>query len=125
MAVDEYDEIFIQASQNYEQMANVDARFGPPVTTKEVEKAKESGVSSKTRQSTEWALNVWRDWFNARNNSPFVEEIEKNHALLEDVAKMDVESLVFWLYMFVVEVRKGNKECYPIYILCCGLQRHI
>jgi hypothetical protein len=41
---------------------------------------------------------------------------------------MSAETLNFWLAKFVMEVCKGDGECYPprtLYSICCGIQRHL
>ena len=91
-----------------------------------IDEVRKSGVPLKTRQSTDWGVKIWKDWAINRRSMPFVEEMEKNCPLCDNFNEMVLDSLVFWLPKFVVEVRKANGEYYcpdSLYNICCALQR--
>ena len=128
------DDIFFTASQQFELehadtvQANPSkpSRFGAPVTSLIVEQARESGVPPKTRQQTSWSCRVWGAWAKERNKLPRTETYESDRELLEDITKMNVKSLQFWLPKFVLEVRHADQQHYPpdsLYGICAGLQR--
>lgn len=119
------DDLLVKASQQYE--ANT-RRFADPVTSDVLDGIRKSAIPEKTKQSTSWSLNVWKEWSKERNAIPFTEELEKEHHLLEQFTDLAVESKQFWLPKFIVEVKKCNGENYSaesVYGLCCGLQRSI
>ena len=122
---DGLDGVLVKASQQYEAST---WRFANPVTTEVLDSIRKSGIPEKTKQSTSWSLNVWKEWSKERNAVPFTEELEKNHALVEQFTDLPLESIQFWLPKFIVEVKKSNGENYPaesLYGLCCGLQRSL
>ena len=131
---DDDDKVYIEASQQYEKMVadnddkasnEYESRFGNPVTNETLDSIKRSAIPMKTRQSTLWAVNVWKAWAKQRK---CIEDDEKKYLLYDNILDMSVESLSFWLSKFVIEVRKENGEEYPpdsIYSICCGLQRHL
>ena len=57
------------------------------MTNEKLEEVQKSGVPVNTRKNTIWALNVWNEWLKVRC-SKTVEELEKEHPLLEDFADM-------------------------------------
>ncbi len=99
------DEILMEASQKYEESAG-GSRFGKPVTSDCLDQLRDAGVPIKTKQATSWAVNVWGAWAQERIKSGFVEECEKEHVLLVDCVKMNVEDFEF----LVVSFYCGGKE---------------
>ena len=56
---------------------------------------------------------------------PCVEKEEKEYKL-EDICKMSVKAMNFWLAKFVLEVRRRDGKPYSsetLYQVCCGLLR--
>ena len=43
-------------------------RHASPKSSEELVKAREASVPKKTREDTQWCLNVWKDWSNHRNS---------------------------------------------------------
>ena len=51
---------------------------------------------------------------------------ETGHVLDNNVEKVELTDVSFWLQRFVLEVRKSNGESFSpdsLYQLCCGIQR--
>ena len=44
-------------------------RFAPPVSDEEVKVAQASAVPANTKKSTNWAVNVWKDWRESRSKT--------------------------------------------------------
>ena len=89
-----------------------------------IEKVQHSGMPVKTSQNTIWRLNVWGAW--ARERSTFSDE--EKHPLLEEFDSMMIDTIIFWLPRFTLEVQKENEDFYPpnsLHGLCCGLQRSL
>ena len=122
---DSIDGFMLEASQQYEERDN---RFAEPVSSNHLTELKDSGIPTKTRQSTNWALNVWKSWVKARKKSKPVEDDEDTSILIENIEEMEADAIGFWLPRFVVEMRKENGSEYPpdsVYSVCSGLQRHL
>ena len=86
------------------------------------------GVPPKTRRQTSWANGVWASWAKDRKSLPNVDPLDGNHELSEDITSMSIKSLQFWLPKFVLEVRRQDKQHYPLDSLsniCSGLQRSL
>ena len=45
------------------------ARFGAPVTAMSIDQLITSKVPAKTRKTTQWAINVWKEWAVFRTSS--------------------------------------------------------
>ena len=128
------DDILIQASQMFEpanrqtkvEPACSSTRFGCPQSSSDLKEIKDAGVPYRTKQSTQWATNEWKDWSKAR--SIHIDESEHAYPLSEVFSDMTLHSIAFWLPRFTVETRKTNGELYPpnsLNGLCCGLQRNL
>ena len=125
---DELDEILFLASQQYERAepTGPECRFAAPVSVKDVDDARRSGVPEKTQRQTTWASKVWSDWAGERVKLPYVDDEERRYELRGEFCGMGVDELKFWLCKFVLEVRRVDKNCYPpdsLYMICTGLQR--
>jgi hypothetical protein len=104
------------------------SRFSEPVTVGEVENARVSRVSGKTRAQTSWCTGVWSEWARARMKLPAADEEENQHELLPNFCAMRVESMSFWLCKFVLELRRADGEYYPpdsLYAICSELNRSL
>ena len=139
--LEESDELLLLASQQYESefvddggaqagsaSGSTGRRFGVPVSSAVVEQSRKSGVPPKTRGQTTWCCRVWAAWVKDRKFLPEADLEEANHGLSEDIAKMSITSLQFWLPKFVLEVRRADQQHYPpdsLYSLCTGLQRSL
>ena len=127
----EIDNIFLAASQQSEypeQAVCTSRRFGAPVSSAVVEQSRKSGIPPKTRDQTAWCCRVWAAWAKNRRSLPEADLEETHHELKEDVSKMSMESLRFWLPKFVLEVRHVDQQHYPpdsLYSICTGLQRSL
>ena len=99
------------------------SRFSTLTTDTEVEEVKASSVPKNTRKSTNWAVNVWKDWSaHRRSASPSITEWLV-HLYIAQPRELD-----YWLSKFVLEARKGSGEPYPpdtLYAICTGLLRYI
>lgn len=99
------------------------------VTDKELETRKESRIPENTKQSTTWAVHVWKDWAEERNVK--AKALGPNEKLVNsDIVNITKAELNYWLAKFVVEIRKKEDkgEYYPpatLYQLCCGLLRYL
>ena len=132
------DQLLLAASQAYEDkvpsepsqqgnpavIVQESSRFAGPVSSTYVEAVKTSRIPKKTQANTLWATKLWQEWACSRikNISPD----ETGHALDNDVVKMELADVSFWLQRFVLEVRKSNGDVYSpdsLYQLCCGIQR--
>ena len=132
------DQLLLAASQAYEDkvpsepsqqgnpavIVQESSRFAGPVSSTYVEAVKTLRIPKKTQANTLWATKLWQEWACSRikNISPD----ETGHALDNDVVKMELADVSFWLQRFVLEVRKSNGDVYSpdsLYQLCCGIQR--
>ena len=112
-AVSTEDDYLLQlASQQYETIAATESaetststRFGAPVMAKSIDQLITSTVPAKTRKSTQWAINVWREWAVFRKSSASRDE-ERAHELKEDFVNMSAPDQSFWLCRFVCKVAK-------------------
>ena len=87
-----------------------------------------SGIPKKTSAQTTWACKVWSDWVLYRSSLPFVDDNEKKYPLVQDFALMEIESMIFWLPKFVLEVRRKDGAQYPpntLYGICTALNRRL
>ena len=120
-------------SQQYENEAiatveqpetSTSARFRAPVTHESIDQLITSNVPEKTRKTTRWATNVWREWAVFRKSK--IMQDERAHELNEDFVSMSSSDQSFWLCRFVCEVAKKDSSQYPpntLYQICCGLMR--
>jgi hypothetical protein len=103
-------------------------RFGPPVTAEQLRNSHVNAIPKKTRDNNAWAVSVWRDWADHRNQQPET-AFEVGFPIALDVAKItDLQMLDYWLQRFVVEIRRKDKKPYPgetLVQICSALQRHL
>ena len=126
------DDIFLAASQQFQTEVTEHAvenqrmrRFGVPVSSTVVEQSRNCGVPPKTRTQIMWSCRVWAVWVKDRKSLPEADLKEAYHECTEDIAKMNVESLQFWLPKFVLEARCATQQNYPpdsLCSICTGLQ---
>ncbi|CAI8018728.1 hypothetical protein GBAR_LOCUS11349 [Geodia barretti] len=105
-AASEEDRILLLASQQYEDEASsnavespetsASARFGAPVTAMSIDQLITSKVPAKTRKTTQWAINVWKEWAVFRTSSASRDE-EGAHGLNEDFVSMNAADQSFWM----------------------------
>ena len=70
VALSENDDALLQlASQQYEDQVSAaesattsTSRFGAPVTGDSIDRLVTSGIPEKSKRTTQWAMNVWREW---------------------------------------------------------------
>ena len=134
---DEEDSLFLQASLQYEsgQSSSCESqsyestssqRFSTPVSGDEVLMVREEGIATKTKKSTDWCERIWKDWVRHRCSNLLESEVGSGYILKEDLDKMSVEEMNYWLMRFVLEVRRQDGKDYPpnsLYQICCGLMR--
>ena len=103
-------------------------RFTAPVTATEVKMARKCGVPQKTRDQTSWSCRVWAAWARQRKKLPAADLLEKDNELCEDISKMAVSSMQFWLPKFVLEVEHRTLLCklsiLVIYMACYNVVGH-
>ena len=88
---------------------------------------KEEGKCKNTVKATSWAVNVFSEWREARNNQPVIPG-ERFTVVPPLTAFITDEQLDFWLSRFVVEVCKTDGLPYPgssLKLLVAGIQRHL
>ena len=61
-----------------------DLRFGPSLTGEEVDRTIRDRIPGKTRQSTQWAMSVFRAWCQGESRSAICEEAERTASLVCD-----------------------------------------
>ena len=109
------DGLLLAAPQHYEKSTEVSNGF--------VRNKCASEKWGSPRLKTNWALRVWRNWaLNRRRN--LVKEEEMLHPLQDNFVEIDKADVAFWLFKFVTEARRRDKEPYPpdtLYSLCCSL----
>ena len=133
ISTEEEDQLLLLASQRYENEdfatieppeTSTSARFKAPVTDESIDQLITSNVPDKTRKTTCWATNVWKEWAVFRKSN--VMQDERAHELNEDFVSMSGPDQSFWLCRFVCEVAKKNSSQYPpttLYQICTGLMR--
>ena len=132
-ALSENDDALLQlASQQYEDQVSAaesattsTSRFGAPVTGDSIDRLVTSGIPEKSKRTTQWAMNVWREWAVFRLSLSMHGE-EATHELRDDFLSMCATDQSFWLCRFVCEAAKKDSNPYPpntLYQICCGLMR--
>ena len=132
------DDLFLAASQQFQSEGTEHAvenqstrcRFGVPVSSAVVEQSRKCVEYRRKHvpKLTTWCCRVWAAWVKDRKSLPEADLEEAHHELSEDIAKMSIESLQFWLPKFVLEVRRADQQHYPpdsLYSICTGLQRSL
>ena len=93
------------------------SRFGRPVTESQITAAQ------KDSKSTNWAVNVWRDWSEYRKQTWSAPDGHPPHILTCQVSEPNN-----WLCRFVLEVRRKVGKPYPpstLHQLCCGILHYV
>ena len=66
----------------------------------------EGGIPEKTRNQTKWAVKVWTEWATSRKRKLLSDE-----ALFScEIEKLSAQLINFWLYRFVLEIRRRDGE---------------
>ena len=98
-------------------------RFAVPVTDEDVKTAQQSSLSKNTVKSTEWAVNLWKEWALSR------EKICSDPAEIPPfILLCSIEGLSLWVCKFILEIRRKDGQCYPpntLYGIVCGLMRKL
>ena len=98
-----------------QQSPGVVRRFGPAITENELLTAIETRVPIKTKKTTTWGVNVWREWTQCRRVSETIESMEET----------DINS---HMARFVQEVRRKDGKDYPassLNNLVAAIQRYL
>ena len=107
------------------QESNV-LQYGSPQSSLQVKAVRKGRVPVKTREQNGWAGAIWRDWARYRKSIPPTEEEGMQNDLKEELNKMSVAAINFWLCKFVIEVRRKDAKPYSpdtLHQICCGLLR--
>ena len=89
--------------------------YASPKGKAAVQSARDASIPTKTKEQTEWAVKVWKEWALARNTRLLSDEEPFSATFCE----LTVSEMDFWLSRFILEVRKKNGQ------LICGLQRQL
>ena len=65
-----------------------ESRFGPPVTDSEIIAAQKASVPANTKKSTNWAVNVWKDWAEYRKQTCSAPDECPPHILICQVSEL-------------------------------------
>ena len=96
-------------------------RFHPPVTDEQVIEVQKSCVPSTTERSTQYAINIWKEWSSNRKERGVEYPLCLPHLLT-------LYEIDYWMQKFVLEIRCKNGKEYPpntVYQICCGIMHHI
>ena len=81
-------------------------RYASPKSSEDLVKAREASVPKRTREDTQWCLNIWKDWSDHRNSiSPATKVL---HA--EELSTAELDTLALSLERFVLEIRKKQVQ---------------
>ena len=95
------------------------SRFAVLKTDSDVDEAKASSVPKNTKKSTDWAVNIWKQWSAHRRRVCSLYSEWPVHLYIAQPQELN-----YWLSKFVLEARKNNGEPYPpdtLYNICAGL----
>ena len=98
--------------------------YASPKGKAAVQSARGASIPTKTKEQTEWAVKVWKEWALASNTRLLSDEEPFSTTFCE----LTVSEMDFWLSRFILEVCKKNGDPYPpntLYQLICGLQRQL
>ena len=104
--------------------ASANRVYASPKGRAAVQFARAASIPTKTKEQTEWAVKVWKEWALARNTRLLSDEEPFRSTFCE----LTLPEMDFWLSRFILEVRKKNGDPYPpntLYQLICGLQRQL
>ena len=74
-----------------------------------VQSARDASIPTKTKEQTEWAVKVWKEWALARNTRLLSDEEPFSATFCE----LTVSEMDFWLSRFILEVHKKNGDPHP------------
>ena len=89
--------------------ASANRVYASPKGRAAVQSARAVSIPTKTRDQTEWAVRVWKEWALARNTRLLSDEEPFSTTFCE----LTVSEMDFWLSRFILEVRKKNGDPYP------------
>ena len=98
--------------------------YASPKGKATVQSARVASTPTKTKEQTEWAVKVWKEWALSRNTR----FLSDKQPFSTTFCELTVSEMDFWLSRFVLEVRKRNGDPYPpntLYQLICGLQHQL
>lgn len=78
-------------------------------------------IPANTQRSTQFALNLWKDWSEYRKQQGEKHALVALHLMIE-------ERLNYWMCKFVMVVRRKDGNEYPpnsLYQIRCGIMRHV
>jgi len=87
-------------------------------------------VPRATAHANDWALTVWRQWANYRNQ---LQETRRDNYFpipveFSEGSQVTVQKLDYWISFFVLEIRRQDGQCYPpnsLFNIVAGIQRHL
>ena len=109
-------------SQPISASPNHPPRFALPKSDLDVKAAQAHAVPQNTSKSTNWALNIWKDWTANRRQIYSSLDCPPHLLLCTD------DQLNQWLSKFILEVRRRDGKPYPpqtLYSIMCGLMRYV
>ena len=83
--------------------------YASPKGKAAVQSARGASIPTKTKEQTEWAVKVWKEWALASNTRLLSNEEPFSTTFCE----LTVSEMNFWLSRFILEVRKKNGDPYP------------
>ena len=96
-------------------------RFAAPVTSNDVQQAKEAAVPKSTRNDTKWCMKLWDLWSSQRPSC-------STEAAIPTITALNNDQLQHWLCRFILEVRKENGQHYPpatLHHIVSGIMRFL
>ena len=95
--------------------------FAAPVTSNDVQQAKEAAVPKSTRNDTKWCMKLWDLWSSQRPSC-------STEAAIPTITALNNDQLQHWLCRFILEVRKENGQHYPpatLHHIVSGIMRFL
>ena len=96
--------------------------FAAPKSNKELEEARQNAKSKNMVKSSNWAVNIWKEWTTYRCEICDPMDSPPHLVICTDY------QLDYWISKFILEVRRVDGQTYPpnsLYSICCGLMRFI
>ena len=97
------------------------SRFTAPKSDEKVTAALAGAVPKNTQRTTNWALNIWKQW------TSYWRQVCHPHDCPPHLYLCTNSEYDQWLSKFVLEIRRADGMPYPpstLYSICCGLQRY-
>ena len=121
----EADESFLDALYTdypLEEVAPIEVqrKFAPPKTTKQLEHARMEAVPKKTLQDIKYCFKIWNEWKSYR--------LSQHNVSIPEIEELSLPDLAEHLSHFVIEVRKKNGDEFPpnsLHHIVCGIQRYL